>query len=361
MYWASMRYTSRPEDVAYCLLGLFDINMPLLYGEGKSKAFARLQRSIAQSSNDQSIMAWGNPFWDSPYFAPNPSSFVNGDMIDSVPNHEGLTTSPAPPTMVLSGQVLELDVLISRFLDCPNSYVAFLNCRASGRPLSRVAIRICGYESSGYFIRSRGWYVATQESLSKSELWSYSYDDRCARYVRCVRKARLSEPQRKWIRLIDGISYQPYGIYCTTLLEIGSIVDADHNKCSVEYTYPSRGVVKVNGYSFFGVVFLYKPGYPRLRVVWCWNKREADATTLGRHQLHLTTWSGHFADFGPKVDAEAKEIIRINPFSTRRCGSSDSIILAGPPRRKITVNMQSRTFLEIKAPELTIEVISLPE
>jgi len=34
MSWASRRQTSRPEDMAYCLLGLFDINMPLLYGEG---------------------------------------------------------------------------------------------------------------------------------------------------------------------------------------------------------------------------------------------------------------------------------------------------------------------------------------
>src|SRR6478735_5744653 len=34
MSWASMRYTTRIEDMAYCLLGIFDVNMPLLYGEG---------------------------------------------------------------------------------------------------------------------------------------------------------------------------------------------------------------------------------------------------------------------------------------------------------------------------------------
>lgn len=33
MSWAGSRKTSWLEDQAYCLLGLFDINMPLLYGE----------------------------------------------------------------------------------------------------------------------------------------------------------------------------------------------------------------------------------------------------------------------------------------------------------------------------------------
>jgi hypothetical protein len=58
MSWASQRRTSRKEDMAYCLLGLFDINMPLLYGEGE-KAFLRLQEHIAASSTDHTIFAWG--------------------------------------------------------------------------------------------------------------------------------------------------------------------------------------------------------------------------------------------------------------------------------------------------------------
>ena len=34
MCWASTQTTSRVEDIAYCLVGLFDVNLPLLYGEG---------------------------------------------------------------------------------------------------------------------------------------------------------------------------------------------------------------------------------------------------------------------------------------------------------------------------------------
>jgi hypothetical protein len=47
--WAARRETKRPEDWAYSLLGLFDIHMPLLYGEGRNKAFLRLRKEIKES------------------------------------------------------------------------------------------------------------------------------------------------------------------------------------------------------------------------------------------------------------------------------------------------------------------------
>ncbi|KAI0810053.1 heterokaryon incompatibility protein-domain-containing protein [Xylaria sp. FL0064] len=52
--WAAGRVTTRVEDMAYCLIGLFDVNMPLLYGEGR-KAFARLQLEILQRNYDSSV------------------------------------------------------------------------------------------------------------------------------------------------------------------------------------------------------------------------------------------------------------------------------------------------------------------
>ena len=57
MSWAAWRTTTRVEDRAYSLMGLLDVNMPMLYGEGK-KAFHRLQLEIVRASNDQSIFAW---------------------------------------------------------------------------------------------------------------------------------------------------------------------------------------------------------------------------------------------------------------------------------------------------------------
>ncbi|KAF5230010.1 hypothetical protein FANTH_14021 [Fusarium anthophilum] len=57
MSWASARTTTREEDLAYCLLGLFDVNMPLLYGEG-AKSFIRLQEQILRQEEDYSMFAW---------------------------------------------------------------------------------------------------------------------------------------------------------------------------------------------------------------------------------------------------------------------------------------------------------------
>ncbi|KAI1411103.1 HET-domain-containing protein [Hypoxylon sp. FL1857] len=77
MSWAASRTTTRIEDSAYCLLGIFDLNMPLLYGEG-SKAFLRLQEELIKISNDQSIFStWP---WTS-ILAPSPQVFTNSGHI----------------------------------------------------------------------------------------------------------------------------------------------------------------------------------------------------------------------------------------------------------------------------------------
>lgn len=57
MSWAAYRETSRVEDTAYCLMGIFKVSMPLLYGEG-SRAFLRLQQEIIKNTTDLSIFAW---------------------------------------------------------------------------------------------------------------------------------------------------------------------------------------------------------------------------------------------------------------------------------------------------------------
>ena len=59
MRWAARRRTTRVEDEAYSLLGLFNINMPTLYGEG-TRAFLRLQEEIAKRSFDTTLFAWGD-------------------------------------------------------------------------------------------------------------------------------------------------------------------------------------------------------------------------------------------------------------------------------------------------------------
>ncbi|KAN0072316.1 hypothetical protein V8E54_009245 [Elaphomyces granulatus] len=50
MSWAEKRETTRKEDKAYSLLGIFNIYMPLIYGEGGENAFKRLRDEIDKSS-----------------------------------------------------------------------------------------------------------------------------------------------------------------------------------------------------------------------------------------------------------------------------------------------------------------------
>ena len=94
MSWAASRKTTRVEDVAYCLLGLFDINMSLLYGE-RDKAFQRLQEEILRRSDDESIFAWTNcEYVTSGLLATSPADFKNAGNIVTSTHLERLNREP---------------------------------------------------------------------------------------------------------------------------------------------------------------------------------------------------------------------------------------------------------------------------
>lgn len=112
--WSARRTTTRPEDMAYCLLGILGVNMPLLYGEG-IMAFRRLQEEILRRSNDITLLAWGRPpdGWLSGFIgvlAPEPSDFVScgsiskfADDSDSISiTNKGLFVSGDVPVRVVA-------------------------------------------------------------------------------------------------------------------------------------------------------------------------------------------------------------------------------------------------------------------
>jgi hypothetical protein len=126
MFWASNRQTTREEDMAYCLMGIFDINMPLLYGEGE-KAFIRLQEEIMKASDDHSLFAWiSSP--DERYvyrglLAKSPAEFK--DSRDIVPIRNSKVDSSS---YSLTNKGLRID------LELYEHGVAFLECRILRRP-----------------------------------------------------------------------------------------------------------------------------------------------------------------------------------------------------------------------------------
>jgi len=125
MSWACNRETTRTEDEAYCLMGLFDVNMPMLYGEG-SKAFIRLQEEIMKHSDDQSLFAWRDSSADPESYhgllAKSPKSFEDTGNI--VPYRDWELSAP----FSLSNKGLRIDFHLSRYEQ--DLYVAALDCPA---------------------------------------------------------------------------------------------------------------------------------------------------------------------------------------------------------------------------------------
>ncbi|KAI7782794.1 hypothetical protein LA080_012835 [Diaporthe eres] len=112
MSWVSRRVTTRIEDMAYCMLGIFDINMPLLYGEG-SKSFIRLQEEIIRTSNDHTIFCWTwidlvPPGWVS-LLAPCPQAFRNSGNFISADYH-----IVSKPTFKMTNAGLSITLPISQ-------------------------------------------------------------------------------------------------------------------------------------------------------------------------------------------------------------------------------------------------------
>lgn len=130
--------------MAYCLLGIFDVNMPLLYGE-RMKAFARLQEEIIRSSNDLSLFAWEASYdrsqpcrgilASSPKEFSNCSSLVTYNLVSSV--EYGMSNNG----LKISGGVA---VIPAKKGHC-NYYVLPLDCVAweSPYPVS-IFLRHCG-------------------------------------------------------------------------------------------------------------------------------------------------------------------------------------------------------------------------
>jgi hypothetical protein len=141
MSWASQRQTTRPEDMAYSLIGLFDVHMPIIYGEGLTKAFQRLQMEIISSSADQSIFAWQRPNrHSSGLLARSPEDYeYSQDVVAWSPPGFPVTTL-RPHTMTNLGLLINLPLVRT---DQPDIMIAGLRCWSlNPRQHGRVRIQL---------------------------------------------------------------------------------------------------------------------------------------------------------------------------------------------------------------------------
>ncbi len=167
MSWAAKRRTTRVEDVAYSLLGIFDVNMPLLYGEGR-RAFIRLQEEILKETDDQSLFAWGVMIRPDEYvpefigvLAESPAHFLHSANV--VPSPSGPESQPYEMT----NKGLRIELPVWRFSDGDMHYeVAMLSCHFENDKSKNLGIALVSIPESNILMRRPGYGVRAYSATS---------------------------------------------------------------------------------------------------------------------------------------------------------------------------------------------------
>ena len=205
MSWASRRTTTRKEDMAYCMLGLFDIHMPMLYGEGNA-AFRRLQEEIIRTSDDQTILVWGyalnaseqlfdklgqptDPcmdlsFRESDILTSSPYDFRNSGDFVSVEHPDALNI----PTYAMTNRGLHISLPIARL---PWKEIGLLACSITGYNQYCVGI-LLGKTTTG----RRSCYHMTSPScrIIKVPMSAVLEAEVKTVYIMTERTTKLTEP-----------------------------------------------------------------------------------------------------------------------------------------------------------------------
>ena len=165
MSWASKRRTTRIEDRAYSLIGLFNVSLPIVYGE-RSRAFMRLQEAIIKQRFDHSIFAWQLKENYSSLLADSPDAFANSANICAMSMNEFSALFHLRQLYDYMG-VVQLDYTMTNLgvqiflprqkLKSPKSlYIAYLACYFAGKQ-TPIFIYLRRYHNGpeGYFVRTR--------------------------------------------------------------------------------------------------------------------------------------------------------------------------------------------------------------
>ncbi|KAJ8131789.1 hypothetical protein O1611_g1838 [Lasiodiplodia mahajangana] len=159
MSWASERKTTRPEDEAYCLLGLFGVSIPLVYGEG-IRAFRRFQEEIIKYSDDETIFAHDPIGQD--LLARSPTAFSKNDSFRCSDNR--VFTSVSPFSITNKGIQISLPLIEESAVDelwrtplpriRAKRLLAVLNCYREGDRDNYIAFFITETKDRGIYEKS---------------------------------------------------------------------------------------------------------------------------------------------------------------------------------------------------------------
>jgi hypothetical protein len=257
MSWASRRETTRGEDTAYALLGIFNINMPLLYGEGM-RAFIRLQEQILRTHSDSSILAWGlDTISDHPVNAEGIPDTVTtgtlqatGSILASSPDDfkhcQGLNyVVPMTSALVMTSVGLQLEIPLRRFenthSDTPGLLIGILSCSTTADTV--VGILLCG--AAGPFSTvhevkrqrfidcdTKQWHSAVLLS-PRAVTWWTSNSVVIVEGPRTLRETRESLLRRNQICISGSAALSKAGYLCTQ----GAVMKDHETQADTEHVW----------------------------------------------------------------------------------------------------------------------------
>ncbi|KAI0162084.1 heterokaryon incompatibility protein-domain-containing protein [Xylariaceae sp. FL1272] len=237
MSWAASRKTTRLEDTAYCLLGIFGVNMPLIYGEGM-RAFFRLQEEIIKSKNDLTILAWkslpeGAPWAHTGALAQSPKQFVGSQDIvlsqslnynpDFTVTNKGIRITVSLPTT--SGIEKPTMSLHCHHRERPHEPLGIYLASMSGDVFSRAHSHVIPIEREGQRAIDSSIFLATdtmQETVISSALahrgHHFSFKHVSAPDMANPFRILSSHPERRWddgfgFRAKDATFFVGYNTY----------------------------------------------------------------------------------------------------------------------------------------------------
>ncbi|KAF1963976.1 hypothetical protein BU23DRAFT_494530 [Bimuria novae-zelandiae CBS 107.79] len=295
MSWASRRETTKIEDLAYCLMGIFGVNMPLLYGEGE-RAYARLQGEIMKRTYDHSLFAWNYNFPTTAYgssnrllerppqgigvLAPHPSAFSG--CADIIP----YTTKTEPYVTTNRGIQIHLRVLRHSLSAKPHTRLAILQCRYRSNLSTAMAIPIKPVYRSRHLESEVEYYRSADEDLVNLEYSLAAESSSQNIYLHEAEPFWQSEPQNLYRCCLHkygkelGVQFHK-ALYCqypiVTSTVTGSIVKQwNYKDNSAIWGDDRRGIraalyfAKSNGPAFVVVLTLMhlstKRGYPSMHI-----------------------------------------------------------------------------------------------
>jgi hypothetical protein len=190
MSWAAKRQTTKKEDIAYCLLGIFGVNMPMLYGEG-AQAFVRLQEEIIKDNNDLTIFAWlsqdGSPMRG--ILASSPAEFANTGSL------EAINDSKFNPDFAMSNKGLRIQTLL--YPTNNGEVVMPLFCRPPEAGVDQVGI-IIKHQGASVYTRTNphmlGRVADNASASSSSNIF-------LTKRVKSVTPQKMNSSQRQVFRL----------------------------------------------------------------------------------------------------------------------------------------------------------------